>query len=36
MRRDGGGIDERFGDFGAPVSVSSPPASEVYIPHPAE
>jgi hypothetical protein len=23
-----------FGDFGAPVSVSAPPASEVYVPHP--
>ena len=23
-----------FGDFGAPVSVSAPPASEVYIPDP--
>jgi hypothetical protein len=37
MRGDGGGIDERrsemtFGDFGAPVSVSAPPASEVYVP----
>jgi hypothetical protein len=24
-----------FGDFGAPVSVSTPPTSEVYIPPPA-
>jgi hypothetical protein len=37
MRGDGGGIDERrsemtFGDFGAPVSVSAPPASEAYVP----
>jgi hypothetical protein len=23
-----------FGDFGAPVSVSAPPAGEVYVPHP--
>jgi hypothetical protein len=35
MRRDGGGIDEglaAFGDFGLPVLVSPPPASETYIP----
>jgi len=35
MRRDGDGIDEgfaAFGDFGLPVLVSPPLASETYLP----